>query len=116
MSRRARASDMRHKVGVYKQVNVRNANTGSVEQKWLFTHHLWCRDVTIFREQLEMDVSGGTTLRNRKEFETRYPANLSTRNRIEHNGELYRVSIVGDTTGSHDRVRFLAERLEDGGA
>lgn len=116
MSRRARASDMRHKVGVYEQINVRNQKNGNIEQRWLYSHHLWCRDVTIFREQLEMDASGGTTLRNRKELETRYPADLSTRNRVEINGELYRVSIVGDTAGTHERVRFLAERLEDGGA
>lgn len=116
MSRRARSSDMRHKVGVYKQVNLRNKKTAKIEQKWLFSHSIWCREATIFREQLETDVSGGTALRNRKEFETRYPADLSTRNRIEYNGDLYRVSIVGDTSGTHDRIRFLAERIEDGGS
>ena len=116
MTKRARASDMRHKVGVYKQVNVRHSKTGRIEPKWLFSHSIWCREATIFREQLETDVSGGTALRNRKEFETRYPAKISTRNRIVYKGEMYRVSIVGDTSGTHDRIRFLGERLEDGGA
>ena len=116
LSRRARSSDMRHKVGVYSQVNVRNRSTGNIEQRWLHSHNIWCREITIFREQLETDGSGGTALRNRKEMETRYPADLTTRHRVEIDGGLYRVSIVGDTSGTHDRIRFLAERLEDGGA
>lgn len=113
MARRARSSDMRDKVKVYEQVNV--VENGVVKQKWIYTFSLWCQDRTVFREQLETAVSGAETLRNRLEMETRYPTKLTTRHRIVFNGEMFRVSIVGDTTGSHDRVRFLAESLEDGG-
>lgn len=115
MSRRARASDMRHRIGVYAQVNYVNPETGQAEQMWKHEHDIWARESTIFREQLEGVMSGAINLRNRKEFETRYPTKLTTRNRIVYNDEMYRVSIVGDTSGEHDRVRFLAERLEDGG-
>lgn len=114
MARRARASDMRDKIKVYKQVNI--VENGTVVQRWIHDFDLWCRERTIFREQLETIVSGAETLRNRLEFETRYPTELNTRHRIVHKGEMFRVSIVGDTEGTHDRVRFLAESLEDGGA
>lgn len=116
MSRTARASDMRHKVKVYKQVNIRDNKTGKIRQAWMYDFSIWCKPSTIFREQLEASVSGAETLRNRIEFETRYPTKLTTRNRIVFNDEMFRVSIVGDTDGLHDTVRFLAEALEDGGA
>lgn len=116
MAKRARTSDMRHKVEVYRQVNVRNKKTGITEQRWLKDFTLWCRKKTIFREQLETVISGAEMLRDRIEFECRYTENLTTRNRVLHNGKFYRVSIVGDTLGTTDRIRFLAESLEDGGA
>ena len=114
MARKARSSDMRDKVNVYKQVNV--VVDGKVEQMWLYDFSIWCRERTIFREQLETIVSGAETLRNRLEMETRYPTKLNTTHRIVYKNEMFRVSIVGDTDGTHDRVRFLAEALEDGGA
>lgn len=115
----ARASDMRHKVKVYKQVNVRNRELGTIEQRWVKDFEIWCREVTIYREQLETIVSGAETLRDRKEFEcrmTKQNQRLNTRHRIVHEGKMYRVSITGDTEGLHNRMRFLAEALEDGGA
>ena len=33
-----------------------------------------------------------------------------------YDGKLYRISIVGDTEGTSDRIRFLMETLDDGGA
>lgn len=116
MSRTARASDMRHKVKAYKQVNVRDSETGKIKQMWKYDFYLWCKPSTVFREQLQASVSGAKTLRNRIEFETRYPTRLTTRNRIVYNNEMFEVSIVGDTEGTHNTVRFLAEALEDGGA
>lgn len=114
--RKARASDMRHKVKVYEQVNVRNKTTGALEPRWLYVFSLWCREVTIFREQLEAIHSGAITLRDRLEMETRYTTKLNTTHRVVHLGKLYSVSIAGDTEGTSDRVRFYIERLEDGGA
>lgn len=116
MPRTAKASDMRHKVKVYEQVNIRDEQTGKLKQVWKYSHSIWCKPSTIFREQLETVVSGAETLRNRLEFETRYPVNLNSNHRIVYNNEMFRVSIVGDTSGTHDIVRFLAESLEDGGA
>lgn len=114
--RKARASDMRHKVKVYEQVNVVDPRNGTTKTMWRYVFSLWCREVTIFREQLETVVSGAETLRDRKEFECRYTATLTTRHRIVYRGDLYRVSIVGDTEGRSDRIRFLAEAVKDGGA
>ena len=116
MARRAKASDMRHKVGVYKQVNVRNRERGTIEQKWVKDFDLWVRESTIFREQLEAVFSGAETLRDRKEFEARYTDRLTSAHRVLYKGELYRVSIEGDTDGTMDRIRFLGEVVEDGGA
>lgn len=97
-------------------MNVRNKKTGITEQRWLKDFDLWCREKTIFREQLETVISGAEMLRDRLEFECRYTDRLTTRHRILYRGEFYRVSIVGDTGGTSDRVRFLAEALTDGGA
>lgn len=116
MAKNARPSDMRHKVEVYRQVNVRNKRTHVIEQRWLKDYTLWCRKKTIFREQLETIVSGAEMLRDRIEFECRYTDKLTTRHRVLYKGQFYRVSIVGDTSGTMDRTRFLAESLEDGGA
>lgn len=115
----AKTSDMRHKVKLYKQVNVRNRELGTVETRWIKDFEVWCREVTIYREQLETIVSGAETLRDRKEFEcrlTKTSKKISSRHRLTYQGKMYRVSIVGDTNGTHDRIRFLAEALEDGGA
>ena len=114
LARGIKASDMRDKVKVYEQVNV--SVDGRTVQEWKYKFSIWCRERTIFREQLETVVSGAETLRNRLEMETRYPTKLNTRHRVVFNNEMYRVSIVGDTDGTHDTVRFLAKSLEDGGA
>lgn len=116
MARRAKTSDMRNKVGVYRQINVRNKERGTIEQKWIKDFDIWVRELTIFREQLENVISGAETLRDRKEFETRYTTKLNSAHRILYQGKLYRVSIVGDTEGTMDRIRFLGEVIEDGGA
>lgn len=89
---------------------------GTTQPKWRYVFSIWCREVTIFREQLETLVSGASTLRDRKEFECRYTTKLTTRHRVKYRDELYKVSIVGDTSGHSDRIRFLAESLKDGGA
>ena len=107
---------MRHKVKVYEQVNVLDKQTGTMKQKWKYVFYLWVRDVTIFREQLETIVSGAQTLRDRREFECRYTTKLTTQHRIVYRGKLYQVSIVGDTTGVSERIRFLGEAITDGGA
>lgn len=116
MARRAKASDMRHKAGVYKQVNVRNPDRGTIEQRWVKDFEIWVRESTIFREQLENVISGAETLRDRIEFETRYTNRIKSSHRLLHKGKLYRISIEGDTDGTMDRTRFLGERIEDGGA
>lgn len=116
MAKNARTSDMRHKVKILEQVNVMDRETGAVKQKWRYVFSLWCREVTIFREQLEALYSGGETLRDRKEMETRYTTKLNTKHRAVYKGEMYRISIVGDTEGRHDRIRFLMENIKDAGA
>lgn len=116
LMRKARASDMRHKVKVYEQVNVRNRETGVIETKWRYIFSLWCREVTVFREQLEAIYSGANNMRDRLEMETRYTTKLNTTHRAVHLGKLYNVSIVGDTEGTSDHIRFLIERTDDGGA
>lgn len=115
----ARKSEMKNKVKVYQQVNVMNKKTGEVSQQWLYQFTLWCRVKPIFREQLEAITNGVQTYRKRLEMETTYTrtsAQLNSTHRIVYKGEQYTVSIVGDTTGASKRLRFLAERLEDGGA
>lgn len=116
MAKNARSSDMRHKVKIYEQVNVIDRTTGVIKQKWRYVFTIWCREVTIFREQLEAIYSGAETLRDRREMETRYTTKLNTTHRAVYRGDMYRISIVGDTEGIHDRTRFLMESIKDGGA
>lgn len=77
---------------------------------------LRCRVKTIYREQLEMVVSGAQTLRDRLEFECRYTEIVTSAHRVEYKGNEYQISIEGDTDGRRRRTRFLGERLVDGGA
>ncbi|MBK0347892.1 phage head closure protein [Aerococcaceae bacterium zg-ZJ1578] len=114
--KRAKASDMRHKVMILEQVNVLDRQTGAIAQKWRKSFYVWCREVTIFREQLEQVVSGAESLRDRLEMECRYTRKINSKQRALYDGKFYRISIVGDTSGASDRVRFLMEALEDGGA
>ena len=114
--KKAKASDMRHKVKVLEQVNEFDPKTGQAIFTWKEVFSLWCREITIFREQLETIVSGGQILSDRLEFECRYTTKLTSAHRVEYRGKMYQVSIVGDTSGLSDRIRFLAEALEDGGA
>ena len=117
--RMARKSEMNHKIKVYKQVNVMDKNTGEIKQVWLYDFFVWCRVKPIFREQLEAITNGVQTYRKRLEMETTYTkksASINATNRIVYDGDQYTVSISGDTSGANKRVRFLAERIEDGGA
>lgn len=116
MAKNARSSDMRHKVKIYEQINVIDKSTGVIKQKWRYVFSLWCREVTIFREQLEAIYSGAETLRDRREMETRYTTKLKSTHRAVYQGDMYRISITGDTEGTHDRIRFLMESIKDGGA
>lgn len=116
MAKNAKSSDMRHKVRIYEQHNIVNHETGRMEQKWRYVFSIWCREVTVFREQLEAIYSGAETLRDRLEMETRYTTKLKTTHRAYYNGHMYRISIVGDTSGTSDRIRFLMESTQDGGA
>ena len=114
--RKAKASDMRHKVRIYEQVNVIDRDSGKINQKWIYAFTVMCREVTIFREQLESVVSGAESLRDRLEMECRYTKKINSAQRALYDKKLYRISIVGDTEGKSDRVRFLMEALTDGGA
>lgn len=114
--RKAKASDMRHKVKIYEQVNVLDRDSGVIKQKWKYEFSVWCREVTIFREQLESVVSGAESLRDRLEMECRYTKKINSKQRAMYDGKLYRISIAGDTEGTSDRIRFLMEALDDGGA
>ena len=112
--RRVRANDFRHHIQFYKQVDVPTGR--GYRQEWVPAFNLWCREKTIFREQLEGVLSGGNTLRDRKEMETRFTKKLSTLNRFLYQGKMYEVSIVGDTVGDCRAIRFLGEAVIDGGA
>lgn len=115
MTRRTRTPDMRDRVEVYKQIDYEDEN-GNLQTVWLYDYSLWCRQYPVFREQLEQSNSGSKTLRNRLDFETRFPCRLTTMNRVRFNGKFYRVTIAGDADGQHDRFRFYGESLEDGGS
>lgn len=114
--KRAKASDMRHKVSILEQVNVLDRQSGAITQKWRKSFTVWCREVTIFREQLESVVSGAESLRDRLEMECRYTRKINSKQRAYYDGKVYRISIAGDTSGTSDRIRFLMEALDDGGA
>ncbi len=116
MPRRSRASDMRNKVDFYKQINVRNNNTGEIEQVWKFDFSLFCREKTIFREQLERVRSGSNLYRKRLEMECRYTNRITSAHRCVYRGDMYEISIVGDTSGTSDTTRFLIETMTEGGA
>lgn len=118
----AKASEMRQVVKLMKQGSRIDPNTGKITTGWVPEMKngqpilLRCRVKTIYREQLEMVVSGAQTLRDRLEFECRYTNMVTSAHRVEYNGELYQVSIEGDTDGRRKRTRFLGERITDGGA
>lgn len=116
MPRRARPADMRHKVKFYKQVNVKNFDTGETEQRWKFEFSMYCRERITFREQLEAVYSGANTLRNRLEMECRYTRKITSAHRALFRGDLYEISIAGDTNGKSDTTRFIMEAVQDGGA
>ena len=110
-----KSSDMRHKVKVMEQVNIRLTD-GSIRTVYKDAFTLWCSMQTTFREQLEYAAAGGDVLKNRIVFETRYTDKLTSAHRVLYKGALYKISIVGDTDGTSDRIRFIGEALENGGA
>jgi len=112
--KRVKANDFRHHIQFYEQVNVPNGRGYSIQ--WEPTFKLWCRERTVFREQLEAVISGGNTYRDRKEMETRFTKKITSGQRFMYEGFLYEVSIVGDTVGDKKYTRFLGETLKDGGA
>lgn len=107
---------MRERIQVLRQENQFNDELGTWEHTYVPFLTIRCRVRTIYREQLETVVSGANTLRDRKEFECRYTTKITSEHRILYQGKEYQVSIVGDTVGNNRRTRFLAERLDDGGA
>lgn len=112
--KKVKANDFRHYIQFYEQKNVMT-KTG-YSQEWIPCFKLWCREKTIFREQLESIVSGGNTLLDRKEMETRYTKKLTTEHRFLYNDKMYEISIVGDTVGDCKTIRFLGEAVRNGGA
>lgn len=116
MARQVRTNDMRNKVTFLTQSETFDYNSGSYTLDWTPSFTAWCRETTIYREQLESTLAGGNTLRDRKEFITRYNRNIDTTLRCEYQGKLYDISIAGDTRGDRKETRFLAEAIVDGGA
>lgn len=118
----AKASEMRQPVKLLVQNTTIDPVTGRPKVGWGPMVKdgreviLRCRVKTIYREQLEMVVSGAQTLRDRLEFECRYTEMVTSAHRVEYKGKQYQVSIEGDTDGRRKRTRFLGERLTDGGA
>ena len=103
MAKRTRTSDLRNKVEFYKQGEIFDYNRGSYILSWRLEFTSWCRETTIYREQLEASIGGANVLRDRKEFITRY------------NAKIDEISIVGDTRGDRRETRFLAEVVLNGG-
>lgn len=112
--RKVRANDFRHHIQFYEQKDIPNGR--GYDTQWIPVFKLWCREKVIFREQLESVISGGNTLRDRKEMETRYTTKLSTEHRFKYKDNLYEISIVGDSVGDCKAIRFLGEAIVDGGA
>ena len=115
MAKRTRTSDMRNKVDFYTQSEVFDYQSGGYVLSWEYAFTSWCRETTIYREQLEAAVGGGNVLRDRKEFITRYNENINTTLCCMYRGIRYQISIVGDTRGDKRETRFLAEAVLDGG-
>ena len=110
----SKTSDMRHKVDIYEQIDVEEDD--EIKPKWRYCFSIWCSVTSIFREFLEYKQLAGDTLRNRLVFETHYRDDVTTRNRLVYEGKMYSISIAGDTSGKHDRIRIIAEDIEDAGA
>lgn len=115
MPRKSRPSDMRHKVEFYKQVNLKDFDSGETEVAWKYDFSLFCKISITFREQLETVYSGSNTLRNRLEAECRFTNKITSAHRALYKGQLYSISIAGDTDGKSDVTRFIMETLEEGG-
>ena len=115
MAKRTRTSDMRNKVEFYKQSEIFDYNSGSYILSWGLEFTSWCRETTIYREQLEASIGGANVLRDRKEFITRYNESIDTTLRCKYKGKMYEISIVGDTRGDRRETRFLAEVVLNGG-
>lgn len=115
MAKRTRTNDMRNKIQFFKQNELFDYNSGSYTLLWEPIFTAWCKETTIYREQLESTLAGGNTLRDRKEFTTRYNPSIDTTLRCEYMGRRYDISIVGDTRGDKRETRFLAEAITDGG-
>lgn len=111
--KRVKPNEFRNRLEVYEQVNIQTPY--GYETEWKLAFKCWCRVRTIYRVQLEGIVSGGNTLRDRKEFETRYTNKITTLNRVKYKGDMYEISISGDTEGNRKTIRFLGEALKDGG-
>lgn len=116
MARRIRADKYRHKIKFYESQNVYNPTTGIYNKEWVYAFSLWCNEKVIFREQLEAVVVGGSnTLRDRREFTTRFTDKVDTTQRCEFKGHMYDITIVGDKRGDLKEIAFLGESIKDGG-
>ena len=115
MAKRPRTSDMRYKTEFFSQREPYGCRSGSYILSWGLEFTSWCRETTIYREQLEASIGGANVLRDRKEFITRYNEKIDTTLRCKYKGKMYEVSIVGDTRGDRRETRFLAEVVLNGG-
>ena len=62
MAKRTRTSDMRNKVEFYRQSEIFDYNSGSYILSWGLEFTSWCRETTIYREQLEASIGGANVL------------------------------------------------------
>lgn len=116
LARRTRTSDMRNLVTFYEHKSVWNPQSARYDQSWVPVFDRYCMVTTIYREQLKTELGGASILRDRREFTTRYDPKVTHRLRCKYNGEMYEISIVGDTRGDMKEIRFLGEAVIDGGA
>lgn len=107
---------MRHLVKFYKHQSVWNPQSARYDLQWVHVFDRYCKITPIYREQLKTVIGGASVLRDRQEFTTRYDPQINRKLRCEHEGEMYEISIAGDTRGDLKEVRFLGEAVVDGGA
>lgn len=115
MPRRTKASDMRHVVQFFEQKPVWNPQSARYDNQWVKVFERRCMITPIYRDQLLANLGGANILRDRREFTTRYDPRIGRKLRCKHDGEMYEISIAGDTRGDMREIRFLGEAILDGG-
>lgn len=115
---RSKASDYHMSVQFYKKGKpVRDPSSGRlVAGEPVPYKKIWCKEESVFREQLVQHLEGLKINRNRKQLTCRYRTDIDSTMYFKLGNDMYGIDLYGDKKGDRRELFILAEVAKDGGS